>query len=146
MADVTPAKSDIVHDYAAAYVEDGNLILYFGQNRQLDRTGDANVGFWFLQNEVGLDTSKDKGSFDGNHVDGDLLVQSEFTNGGDVSGIRVYKWQSGDIVEVVRQRRRVRRRQARDAQRVRRSSTRARSRRPGRATSRRPTSSRAAST
>ena len=29
MADVTPAKSDIVHDYAAAYVEDGNLILYF---------------------------------------------------------------------------------------------------------------------
>ena len=90
-ADVTPAKSDIVHDYAAAYVEAGNLILYFGQNRQLDREGDANVGFWFLQNDVGLNAD---GSFSGTHADGDLLVQSEFTGGGDVSEIRVYKWQS----------------------------------------------------
>ena len=52
-ADVTPAKSDIVSDYAAVFEEDGNLILYFGQNRQLDEQGDANVGFWFLQNEIG---------------------------------------------------------------------------------------------
>jgi uncharacterized repeat protein (TIGR01451 family) len=96
-ADVTPAKSDIVNDYAAVYVEDGNLILYFGQNRQLDRSGDANVGFWFLQNDIGL---AGDGSFSGTHADGDLLVQSEFTNGGDISGIRVYKWQGGGITEV----------------------------------------------
>ena len=96
-ADVTPAKSDIVNDYAVMYAEDGNLILYFGQNRQLDRSGDANVGFWFLQNGIGLD---DDDSFSGTHADGDLLVQSEFTNGGSISGIRVYKWQSGDITEV----------------------------------------------
>jgi uncharacterized repeat protein (TIGR01451 family) len=93
-ADVTPAKSDIVNDYAAVYAEDGNLILYFGQNRQLDRSGDANVGFWLLQNAIGLAAD---GSFTGVHADGDLLIQSEFTNGGDVSGIRIYEWQGGGI-------------------------------------------------
>jgi uncharacterized repeat protein (TIGR01451 family) len=96
-ADVTPAKSDIVNDYAAVYAEDGNLILYFGQNRQLDNSGDANVGFWLLQNAIGLDPD---GTFSGVHADGDLLVQSEFTNGGSVSGIRVYEWLNGGITEV----------------------------------------------
>ncbi len=88
-ADVTPAKSDIVHDYAAVYAEDGNLILYFGQDRQLDQSGDSNVGFWFLKNQVGMNPN---GTFSGVHADGDLLIQSEFTNGGSISGIRVYKW------------------------------------------------------
>ena len=31
----------------------------------------------------------------GSHKDGDILVQSEFTNGGSVSGVQIYKWQSG---------------------------------------------------
>lgn len=96
-SDVTPAKNDIVDAYAATYVEDANLILYFGQNRDLDREGDANVGFWFLQDDVAQNGS---GGFDGNHADGDLLVQSEFTNGGDISGIKVFKWQSGSLVDV----------------------------------------------
>ncbi len=96
-ADVTPAKSDIENDYAAVYSEDGNLILYFGQNRQLDNSGDANVGFWFLKNQIGLEPD---GSFSGEHAEGDLLVQSEFTNGGSVSGIRVYEWLDDELTEV----------------------------------------------
>ncbi|HEX2428704.1 MAG TPA: hypothetical protein VHI53_12290 [Gaiellaceae bacterium] len=91
---VTPAKDDIQHAYAAVYAEQGNLILYFGQDRALDKNGDANVGFWFLQNAVGLNGD---GSFSGSHVDGDVLVQSEFTNGGDISGVQIYKWQSGGL-------------------------------------------------
>ena len=91
---VTPAKNNIVDAYASVYAEDGNLILYFGQNRLLDREGDANVGFWFLQNEVGLN---DDGTFSGAHAEGDVLVQSEFTNGGDVSGIRIGKWTGGGL-------------------------------------------------
>src|SRR3989304_9684058 len=81
-ADVTPAKSDIVNDYAAVFEEDGNIILYFGQNRQPDESGDANVGFWFLQGGVSLTPSQnnpDEGTFTGSHIDGDVLVQSEFT-------------------------------------------------------------------
>jgi uncharacterized repeat protein (TIGR01451 family) len=91
---VTPAKDDIQHAYAAVYAEQNNLVLYFGQDRALDNNGDANVGFWFLQNSVGLNGD---GSFSGSHVDGDILVQSEFTNGGDVSGVQIYKWQGGGL-------------------------------------------------
>jgi uncharacterized repeat protein (TIGR01451 family) len=96
-ADVTPAKSDIVNDYAAVYSEDGNLILYFGQNRQLDESGDANVGFWFLKNPIGVEPD---GSFSGVHAEGDVLVQSEFTNGGSISDIRVYEWLNDELTEV----------------------------------------------
>src|SRR4029453_13511336 len=91
---VTPAKDDIKHACAAVYAEQNNLILYFGQDRALDQNGDANVGFWFLQNSVGLNPD---GSFSGSHVDGDVLVQSEFTNGGDISGVQIYKWQGGGL-------------------------------------------------
>ena len=96
---VSPPKDNIGYAYAANYVDSGNQILYFGQERAFDdKGGDANVGFWFLQDpNVGLNAN---GKFDGVHVDGDLLVQSEFTNGGAISGIRVYKWMNGDIVEV----------------------------------------------
>ncbi|HXF97673.1 MAG TPA: hypothetical protein VNJ46_03555 [Gaiellaceae bacterium] len=91
---VTPAKDDIAHAYAAVYAEDSNLILYFGQNRVPEQRGDANVGFWFLQNPVGLNAD---GTFSGTHADGDLLVQSEFTNGGVVSGVHIFKWQGGAL-------------------------------------------------
>ena len=92
--DVTPNKDDIVSAYASVYSEQNDLVLYFGQTRLLDKSGDANVGFWFLQNPVGLGSN---GSFSGSHVDGDILVQSEFTNGGDVSGVQIYKWQGGGL-------------------------------------------------
>jgi uncharacterized repeat protein (TIGR01451 family) len=99
-ADVTPAKSDIVNDYGAVFQEDGSLVLYFGQNRQLDEPGDANVGFWFLQDDVALVPSPgnpDQGSFSGTHVDGDILILSEFTGGGDVSAVQIFKWQGGSL-------------------------------------------------
>ena len=98
--DVTPNKDDIVSAYAAAYAEQNNLILYFGQTRLLDKNGDANVGFWFLQNEVALNAN---GSFSGSHADGDILVQSEFTNGGSVSGVKIFKWQGGSLTPVSNQ-------------------------------------------
>ena len=34
--------------------------------------------------------------FVGEHTDGDLLVVSEFTGGGDVSTINVYRWNGDD--------------------------------------------------
>ncbi|MEX2611956.1 MAG: hypothetical protein WD380_00135, partial [Gaiellaceae bacterium] len=91
---VTPAKDNIANAYAAVYAEQGNLILYFGQDRALDNRGDANVGFWFLQSPLGLNAD---GTFSGVHAEGDILVQSEFTNGGVVSGIRIGKWTGGSL-------------------------------------------------
>ena len=139
--DVTPNKDDIVSAYASVYAEQSNLILYFGQTRLLDKNGDANVGFWFLQNEAGLNTD---GSFSGSHADGDILIQSEFTNGGSVSGVKIFKWQGGSLTPVSNQAQCT---GASSAPPTRaQSSTPARSRRTGQEASPPRTSSRADST
>ncbi|GIU95305.1 MAG: hypothetical protein KatS3mg012_1762 [Gaiellaceae bacterium] len=91
---VTPAKDNIAHAYAAVYEEKGDLVLYFGQNRQVEQQGNANVGVWFLQNPVGLGAN---GKFTGSHAEGDVLVQAELTNGGSIAGIRIGKWTGGSL-------------------------------------------------
>src|SRR5213595_366614 len=54
-----PDKDDLVEAFAALYVgapgsaRAGHEIVYFGANR-LAVDGDAQIGFWFLQNPVGL--------------------------------------------------------------------------------------------
>jgi hypothetical protein len=94
------SKNDIMNAYAVAYTQTasdpnpGHQILYFALERN-SNNGDANVAFWFLQGEVSCDSSGGTGSFQGHHVDGDLLVVSAFTNGGGVSTIDVYRWNGG---------------------------------------------------
>lgn len=87
-----PDKNDILNAYAAAYNINGELIVYFGADR-FSNDGDANIGFWFLQSEVG---PKPDGTFSGEHKDGDIFVVSGFTSGGQTSEIAVYKWVGND--------------------------------------------------
>jgi hypothetical protein len=105
-------KDDITNAYAAAYIyqgsevcpegvpsgddlctEPGDLIVYFGLDR-FANNGSAQVGFWFLQNEIGLTNIKDGGGyqFSGLHAIGDVLVQSNFSQGGVIDTISVYEW------------------------------------------------------
>lgn len=91
-----PDKNEIVNAYAAQYLRpsDNHLILVFGMER-LDASGDAEIGFWFLQgvsydNETGTFTSLTGGQ--PQHADGDTLVLSHFSNGGGISTIQVYEW------------------------------------------------------
>jgi len=109
-----PDKDNLQHGFAARYslpstgVNTGTCpiaagspagtrceLLYFGSDR-FDNSGDAQQGFWFFQNPVSLTNEKSGGGFkfSGVHRDGDLLVISDFSNGGDVSTITVYKWNS----------------------------------------------------
>jgi hypothetical protein len=95
-------KNDIMNAYAVAYtnpVPDGNgkkhQILYFGLERN-GNNGDANVAFWFLQGNANCDTSNGTAGWTGNHLDGDVLIVSAFTNGGGVSGITAYRWSDAD--------------------------------------------------
>ncbi len=84
-----PDKDEITDAYAASYVAaDGDRIIYFGMDR-FAQNGSANIGFWFFQNEVALNPN---GTFSGAHTVGDVLILSEFTNGGAVSSIKVYEW------------------------------------------------------
>jgi hypothetical protein len=89
-------KNDIMNAYAAAYEPaGGDEVLYFALERN-GNEGAANVGFWFLQdNNVNCESPGGNTAFTGNHVTGDLLVVSEFTNGGTVSTINVYEWVGG---------------------------------------------------
>lgn len=84
----TPDKDNITNSYAAAYNANGELIIYFGADR-FAQDGDAQLGFWFFQNDV---SPNPDGSFSGTHAIGDILVLSNFTQGGSVGEVQVYKW------------------------------------------------------
>jgi hypothetical protein len=83
-----PDKDNITNAYARAYTVNGDLILYYGADR-FANDGDAQLGFWFFQNNVTLNAN---GSFNGTHAVGDILVLANLTNGGAVVTIQVLEW------------------------------------------------------
>jgi hypothetical protein len=100
-----PDKDNLLHSFAARYSLAPNAstcpsggtatceVLFFGSDRY-DNSGDAQQGFWFFQNPVGLGSNAVGGGtgFTGVHKTGDLLVISDFSNGGTTSTITVYSW------------------------------------------------------
>ena len=86
-----PDKDEIDQAYAAKYIDPatGDSLLVFGATRHATN-GDSNIGFWFYQSPVGVDTTT--GDFLGFHVNGDLLLLSAFTGGGGTSTIRILEW------------------------------------------------------
>jgi hypothetical protein len=99
-----PDKDNLLHSFAARYSLPPSLscpsggaatceVLYFGSDR-LDNSGDAQQGFWFFQNSIALGSNSIGGGtgFTGVHKAGDLLVISDFSNGGTTSTITVYSW------------------------------------------------------
>ena len=88
------SKGDLEHAFLTAYeLADGDVKLYFGGDRA-STLGDAGMGISLLQEDVELAS----GQFtwteptDGCHNVGDVLVESEFTNGGGDVTINVYEW------------------------------------------------------
>jgi len=96
------SKIDIMNAYAAAYTNptvdsvDGthHKLLYFGMEKNKDN-GTNDVGFWFLQGNASCSAPSGHKTWDGLHTLGDVLVVSEFTNGGGVSNITAYRWVGG---------------------------------------------------
>jgi hypothetical protein len=100
-----PDKDNLLHSFAARYSITKNPDctapatattceeLFFGSDR-LDNSGDAQQGFWFFQNKITTGGGKIGGGtgFTGVHRDGDLLVISDFSNGGTTSTITIYIW------------------------------------------------------
>ena len=84
-----PDKGDITNAYAAAYDDNGDLIVYFGADR-VANAGDTFLGFWFFKSEVTLNPD---GSFDGLHQPGDTLVLVNFPQANNaVPLIQVVEW------------------------------------------------------
>ena len=93
------AKDDILNAYGAAFIvpntsaynasKRGHLIVYFGQERA-SSNGDSFAGFWLMQHSH---TCSGSGSFSGGgHDPGDLLVVSNYTNGGGTTTVQLYAW------------------------------------------------------
>jgi hypothetical protein len=85
-----PAKDNLLHSFAAQYNTNAGQVLYFGSDR-LDNSGDSQQGFWFFQNDISL-VGSGSGTFSGLHKTGDVLVVTDFSNGGTTSTITVYTW------------------------------------------------------
>ena len=94
-------KDDLTDTFGAAYTDpvSQHTIAYFGGDRFAQK-GDAQIGFWFLQNPVCLNpngTFQCDGADPVAHSNGDILVVSNFTNGGGTPTIAVYAWQNGAL-------------------------------------------------
>ncbi len=91
----TPDKDDIEHAFAAAYTAaNGHTFIYFGMDRY-SNSGDQAGGFWFFQDStVDLSSAKKGGgfAFTGHHSNKDLLIVSDFSQGGAISSIVAYEW------------------------------------------------------
>jgi hypothetical protein len=108
-SDTIPDKDTILHAFAAKYSLNSSPtcpgtggetagatkcdIIFFGSDR-FTNDGDAQLGFWFFKNSVTRNNTASNGGFKftGHHADGDLLVISDFSNGGTTSTIKVYFW------------------------------------------------------
>lgn len=103
-----PDKDNLLHGFAARYSLAPNAttcpvtgtattceVIFFGSDR-FANDGDAVQGFWFFQNKIERTNTSSGGGFkfSGHHRNGDLLIISDFSNGGSVSTIVVHKWDS----------------------------------------------------
>ena len=80
-----PDKDEILHAGAALY--DGNKIYFFAD--RFTTEGDAQIGFWLFKNAVSTNTL---GTFNGIHAVGDILLLTNFVNGGGTPVIAAYEW------------------------------------------------------
>lgn len=100
----SPDKNELVNAYAIAYDVDGDLVVNFGTDRKA-QNGTAVMGFWLLQSDVALDGPNalscipaGDGLFRTSsgdlavHAPGDVLVVSEFTQGGALGEVVVFVW------------------------------------------------------
>ena len=94
------AKDDLLNAYAAlvqvpANAPDnaGDQVLYLGSERG-SNNGTSFAGFWLLKDKTVACSGSN--NFSGQHTDGDLLIVSDYTNGGGTQDVSVYRWTGND--------------------------------------------------
>src|SRR5438034_6376861 len=91
--DLQNAYAAVVQVPANAPDNAGHQVLYMGSERG-SNNGTSFAGFWLLKDPtVGCSGSN---AFSGQHEDGDLLIISDYTNGGGTQDVSVYKWVGDD--------------------------------------------------
>ncbi|GAA0691551.1 hypothetical protein GCM10009104_18090 [Marinobacterium maritimum] len=89
-------KLDLKEGVVAFYTDAiGNIHAHAAGSRD-SNDGEANLGVWYLKDDnVGCVSSGSATAFTGTHLDGDLLVVSEFSQGGVVATVNVFRWTDG---------------------------------------------------
>jgi hypothetical protein len=93
-------KDDILNAYGAAFilpqgwhvpagdpVQPGDVIVTLAQERD-SNNGDSFAGFWLMKGQH----TCTNGTFNGQHDAGDLLVVSNYTNGGGTATVELWQW------------------------------------------------------
>src|SRR5207245_9684307 len=95
------AKDNLLNAYGAfvqvpalAPHNAGDLVLYLGSERE-SNNGSPFAGFWLFQHLVKCQPLT--GTFSGSHTDGDLLVVSNYTNGGGTQDVELFKCSGGGL-------------------------------------------------
>ena len=92
-----PDKGDLVNVMGAIAVHPGTLtetLAYLGLSRT-DNSGSTSYGFWLLQPSVAISGNQFYISGTNTlatHKVNDLLVLTDFSNGGDVARIQLFRW------------------------------------------------------
>ena len=93
------SKIDIMNAYSAStsilvpsdLVNPIHHVVYFGLEKNKDN-GTNDVGVWLLQGTASCSVTSGHKNFTGQHQNKDVLVVSEFSNGGGVSSIKAFQW------------------------------------------------------
>ena len=75
---------------------DGNFLVFAGD--RTSNNGDAQIGFWFYLNGTAPTEVNGQKYFTPEHTRGDLLVLADFTGGGRLGTVKVYRWIGGGAV------------------------------------------------
>ena len=94
------SKDDIQNAYAAVFripnsapENGGDIVAYLGVER-LSNNGDSFAGFWLFKDPTV--SCSGTNNFSGHHTDGDILILTNFTNGGGTSSVTVFRWTGDD--------------------------------------------------
>lgn len=94
------AKDDIQNAFGAVFrisptasENAGDIVAYLGVER-LSNVGDSFAGFWLFK-DPSVSCSGNN-AFTGHHTDGDILILTNFTNGGSTAAVDVFRWNGDD--------------------------------------------------
>ena len=96
------AKDNLLNSYAALVqvpsgATAGHLVLYVGSERE-SNNGTSFAGFWLFMNPVTCNPQT--GTFSGSHTDGDILIVSNYTNGGGNQEVQLFQQQGGALTAI----------------------------------------------
>jgi hypothetical protein len=74
---------------------DGSFLVFAGD--RTSNNGDAQIGFWFYLNSTAPVEVNGNRYFAPAHTRGDLLVLADFTGGGRLGTVKVYRWIGGGV-------------------------------------------------